>query len=60
MYTASNKIDQLTVQICGMKPLTLVCVRQTVDIIIVTPTLIIMDSLGYNLILYLSLRTRQD
>lgn len=49
-------MGQLTVQILGIKHLALVCMRQIVDFI--TPTLTVMDILGYNLILNLSLRIR--
>lgn len=56
--TPSNKMDQLIIQILGIKSPALACVRLIVDVIITSPTLMITDIFEYNLILYLSLRTR--
>lgn len=56
--TPSNKMDQLIIQILGIKSPALACVRLIVDVIITSSTLMITDIFEYNLILYLSLRTR--
>lgn len=53
--TPSNKMDQLIIQILGIKSPALACVRLIVDVIITSPTLMITDIFEYNLILYLSL-----
>lgn len=56
--TPSNKMNQLIIQILGIKSPALACVRLIVDVIITSSTLMITDIFEYNLILYLSLRTR--
>lgn len=60
IYTPSHKMYQLIAWVLGIKHLALTCVRLIVHTIITTPTLVIMDTLEHNLILYLSRRTRQE